>query len=82
MKKLFLILFLISIPMTVYSETKDKCETKLGKLHPSCALKKMKAFSSKHKTIGTTLGIDKKDYQKWKDTTQGKKTTEDVKKKP
>lgn len=82
MKKLFLILFLISIPITVYSDTKDKCGTKLGKLHPSCALEKMKKFSSEHKSIGDTLGIEKKDYQKWKDSTQGRKTTEDVKKKP
>ena len=55
------------MPSLTYAEEKKvNCESKLAKLKPSCnfigtGVKGLKKFSSKHKTIGETLGMDPKD---------------------
>ena len=67
MKKLIIIIGILIMPSLTYAEEKKvNCESKLAKLKPSCnfigtGVKGLKKFSSKHKTIGETLGMDPKD---------------------
>ena len=64
MKKIIIILGVLLLPaLAIAEEKKVNCSTTLSKLKPKCnfigsSVKSLKQFSSKHKTIGQTLGIE------------------------
>jgi len=66
MKKILLVTLILIIPNFVYSASPDKeCLTFIQKLKPSCnfigkAKDGLQNFSDKNKTIGQSLGMDKK----------------------
>ena len=60
--KIFLItIILLSFNTTLISAAEDKCVTTLERAKPECNIgkffDKMKKFSSKHKTIGQSIGM-------------------------
>ena len=64
MKKIIIILGVLLLPaLAIAEEKKVNCSTTLSKLKPKCnfigsSVKSLKQFSSKHKTIGQTLGVE------------------------
>tara|TARA_B100000780_G_C20732174_1_gene290906 strand:+ start:47 stop:322 length:276 start_codon:yes stop_codon:yes gene_type:complete len=74
----------ITILMTMTSvinanEKKPNCESTLSALKPSCnilgsGLNKLKEFSSKHKTVGQTMGIKSREKKTLKQITEENKT--------
>jgi hypothetical protein len=81
MKKIIVFLtILISPTFATAEEKKINCDSVLSKLKPSCSLgdplKALKKFSSKHKTLGQTLGIktDGKDIKSLKKFSKENKT--------
>lgn len=79
MKKIIYIVIFSFISSSSFSnEKKINCESVLSKLKPNCnfvgsSVKQLKNFSSKHKTIGQTLGI-KKSSKTLKQITEENKT--------
>ena len=67
MKKIIILIGITLISSFLFAkEKKINCESTLAKLKPECnfigsGVKNLKKFSSKHKTVGETLGIDKKE---------------------
>ena len=67
MKKIILLITIILSPaMLNAQENKPNCETTIQKLKPSCntigtGFNKLKKFSERHKTVGQSLGIEKKE---------------------
>jgi len=67
MKKIIILIGITLISSFLFAkEKKINCESTLAKLKPECnfigsGVKNLKKFSSKHKTVGETLGIEKKE---------------------
>jgi NADPH-dependent curcumin reductase CurA len=74
MKKLYMVALLLMLNITSLKAEEIKCETTAEKVNPACSkiLKGvgskvsgifggLKKFSAKHKTIGQTVGIEKKE---------------------
>lgn len=66
MKKIYIIIALLMFANSSNAENKVNCESVLSKMKPECnfigkSFKGLKNFSSKHQTIGQTMGKEKKE---------------------
>jgi len=80
MKKIIILIGITLISSFLFAkEKKINCESTLAKLKPECnfigsGVKNLKKFSSKHKTVGETLGIDKKEKKTLREFSEENKT--------
>ena len=71
MKIVFVLIGILILPSLSYAEEKTNCKSALSKLKPSCnfigkGVDGMTKFSAKNKTIGQSMGIEKKPKSKSK----------------
>ena len=91
MKKIYIILFAAIFSFLSVSAEEVKCNTTLEKANPACSkiLKKtgvsignvfkgLKGFSSKHQTIGQSMGTDKKEKKSLEQITKENKYITDT----
>ena len=69
MKIVFVLIGILILPSLSYAEEKTNCKSALSKLKPSCnfigkGVDGMTKFSAKNKTIGQSMGIEKKPKSK------------------
>ena len=69
MKTIYIILLTLTFVVSQTFAEEVKCNTSLQKLKPTCNIGKafdgLKKFSSKHKTIEQSLGLDQKEKKKF-----------------
>lgn len=68
MKKIYIILFVLSFNFISVNTEEVNCDSAINKLKPACnlgkAFKGMEKFSENHKTIGQSLGLKKNKNEK------------------